>query len=607
LCSSFCWIKLAERQMRRTRLTDVWLLWLAVWLPVAAAQPVTVGVLAHRGTDTAIEMWQPTIAYLAGKIGGREFRLLPLDLQGMQAALEHGELDFILTNPGNYVELEASFGITRIATLKNIRQGRPSETFGAVIFTRAGRDDIHTLSDLRGKTFDAVDEGAFGGFQMAWREFLEAGVDPFDDFSELRFSGFPQDNIVFDVRDGRVDAGTVRTDILEGLAGQGLIKLEDFRILNPQTTDDFPFLHSTRLYPEWAFAKARSTPEDLAREVVIALLQMQTDHPAARAGDYAGWTVPLSYQPVHDLFMQLGISPYARHPRFTLTDAIARYWYWFVLMLFLILLSLSFNILVKRQVVRRTVELTREVAERKRAEEESRKLLDENRVLIQKSLAVQEDERRHLARELHDELGQCITAIQADAMIISARAPACDSRVATSASAIQQIASHIYEVVHSMMQRLRPGMLDDLGLVDTLSEEVDAWQARQPGTAYELSIDGELYDFGEEINITIYRIVQECLTNIAKHAGARQVTIRLAIVAVPYDTANAAREGPWVRLVIADDGSGMDMALRSTGLGLIGMRERVEGLHGHFAMISQTGEGTTVSVELPLTSGKSGA
>ena len=289
---------------------------------VSAAQHVSVGVLAHRGVETAIAMWTPTVDYLSEQIPRREFDLLPLDLSGMSAALEHGELDFILTNPGNYVELEAGHGITRIATLKNIRQGRLSKTFGAVIFTREARADIHTLADLRGKTFAAVDQSAFGGFQMAWRELRDAGIDPFRDFRTLHFPGFPQDRIVFDVRDARVDAGTVRTDILEGLDAQGLIELAEFRILNRQSNNDFPFLHSTRLYPEWAFAKGRQTPDELASEVVIALLQMPGEHAASRAGGYAGWTVPLNYQPVHDLFRQLDIGPYARAGQFRLCVAV---------------------------------------------------------------------------------------------------------------------------------------------------------------------------------------------------------------------------------------------------------------------------------------------
>jgi glucose-6-phosphate-specific signal transduction histidine kinase len=285
-----------------------------------------------------------------------------------------------------------------------------------------------------------------------------------------------------------------------------------------------------------------------------------------------------------------------------------RYWYWFAVLLFFILFSLSFNLLVKRQVVRRTAELTREVKERKRAEEESRKLLGENRVLIRKSLAVQEGERRHLARELHDELGQCIAAIQADAKIISERAPQGDTHVATSAAAIQDVSTRIYEVVHSMMQRLRPGMLDDLGLIDTLNEEVDAWRTRQPGTDYDLVIDGDLSSLGEDINITLYRIVQECLTNIAKHAHANHVTIRLTVVDELPDVAPAGQVyAQAVQLVIADDGAGIDADVRPTGLGLIGMRERVEGFNGRFSVVSGTGQGTTISVELPLTPAESAA
>ena len=595
------------RTGRGLRCVLVLLTALLVSMAASAAQNATVGVLAHRGVDTAIAMWTPTVDYLSEQIPGREFQLLPLDLNGMSAALEYGELDFILTNPGNYVELEAGHGITRIATLMNIRQGKPSKRFGAVIFVREGRADIRTLADLQDKTFAAVDEGAFGGFQMAWRELRDAGIDPFHDFRQLHFTGFPQDRIVFQVRDGRVDAGTVRTDILEGLAARGRIDLSDFRILNRQTGDDFPFLHSTRLYPEWAFAKVRPTPDMLASKVAVALLQMPEDHPATRAGDYAGWTVPLNYQPVHDLFRQLEIGPYARPARFTLLDAVRRYWYWIALLLVLVLFSLSFNILVKRQVVSRTAELTKEVAERKRAEEESRKLLDENRYLTRKSLAVQENERRHLARELHDELGQCITAIQADASIISERAPECDPRMAASANAIQDVTSRIYDVVHSMMQRLRPAILDDLGLVDTLNEEVEAWCARQPDTDCELSIQGDLSNLNEDARITLYRVAQECLTNVAKHARARHVSIRLTANRCESVDADGGVTDACVRLVIQDDGVGMEQQTRGPGLGLIGMRERVESLNGRFSLDSSPGNGTTILVDLPLTLAESDA
>jgi two-component system sensor histidine kinase TtrS len=289
---------------------------LATWLPVshalAAGNDVVIGVLAHRGNQACIRMWTPTIDYLNEEIPGSEFRLMPLDLQEMSAALAAGKLDFILTNPGNYVDLERRFGVSRITTLKNLNFGNPYTVFGAVIFTRADRADIRELGDLDGKSFGAVAEDAFGGFQMAWRELKEAGVDPYRDLSRLQFFDFPQDDIVFAVRDRLIDAGTVRAETLERMISNGRVERADFHILNALSSDDYPFPHSTRLYPEWAFAKGKRTPGALAKAVAIALMKMPADHPATIAGDYAGWTVPLNYQPVHELFMELGIGPYQR-------------------------------------------------------------------------------------------------------------------------------------------------------------------------------------------------------------------------------------------------------------------------------------------------------
>ena len=581
--------------------------WPAPPAVAAANTEVTVGVLAFRGDENARQRWEQTTDYLTAALPGYEFRLVPLDLHKMHEGLENGKLDFILTNPGNYVELEAKYGITRIATLKNVRQGQAYKEFGAVIFTRADRNDIRELRDLRHAAFAAVDSEAFGGFQMAWRELAEAGIDPFHDLRELKFVGFPQDEVVFQVRDGKVDAGTVRTDVLERMASQGLIELDDFRILNSHVTDGFPFRHSTRLYPEWAFAKTKQTPDEVAKAVTIALLSMPPDHPAAVAGKNAGWTVPLDYQRVHELFKALRIGPYKHFGELTLSDIVQRYWYWFVALLAVLGFSIFHNIRVKRLVSQRTAELVRtnrtlkdEVAERKRAEEESRSLLKENRFLIRKSLAVQEEERRHLARELHDELGQCITAIQADAETIRDVAGRKDTRVATSVRAILNVSAHLYDVVHCMIQRARPGVLDDLGLLVALEDLVNDCRARFPGIGYQLSAAGELNSLGEQINITLYRIVQECLTNIVKHAAATQVTIYLTKGADPQGKACAIGDSNRVSLVVRDNGRGLQPAGNGRGLGIAGMRERVEALGGHFTVQGITDGGVTVSVMIPV-------
>lgn len=222
------------------------------------------------------------------------------------------------------------------------------------------------------------------------------------------------------------------------------------------------------------------------------------------------------------------------------------------------------------------------------AEAQSRSLLAENRNLVHTSLNVQEEERKYLARELHDELGQCITAIQADAESIRDLSRDCDTRIKTSAAAILDVASHIYEVVHSMMQRLRPGVLDDLGLVEALRDAIAAWQERNPDTHCRFIVSGDLSSLGERINITVYRIVQECLTNVTKYAQATNVTIAL--------TGTAER----LILAIKDDGRGMDLSAPRTGLGLIGMRERVEALDGEYNLKTRKGGGLSIMVTVPL-------
>jgi signal transduction histidine kinase len=222
------------------------------------------------------------------------------------------------------------------------------------------------------------------------------------------------------------------------------------------------------------------------------------------------------------------------------------------------------------------------------AESQSRTLLAENRNLIHTSLNVQEEERKHLARELHDELGQCITAIQADAESIRDLSRDCDKRIETSASAILDVSSRIYEVVHAMMQRLRPGVLDDLGLVEALKEELSTWQDRHPEIETNLDVAGNLDSLAERINITVYRIVQECLTNIARHANATRVSISLS---GNIDS---------LVLSVSDNGQGLDQYTPSDGLGLIGMRERTEGLGGEFMLASEQGAGVTIRIRIPL-------
>lgn len=309
----------------------------------AAADEVKIGVLSHRGDKATRYMWGPTADYLSSVIPGNRFTIQPLNFDEVDSAVAAGDVDFVFVNPGIYVNLEVKYRVSRIATLYNRRNDVAYKIFGGVIFSRKDHPEIRTLEDLRDHSFMAVYSTSLGGFQMAMREMMEIGIDPYKDLKSLEFGGI-HDLVVMSVSQGEVDVGTVRTDILERMAADGTIDINDFRIINPQTALEFPFALSTRLYPEWPFSRVAHTPDSLAQQVAVALLKMPHDHPAALAGKYAGWTIPMDYQPVHELFRELKLPPYQDLGKFTLSDAIERYRYWLFGSL-LVLLIMVFMIL----------------------------------------------------------------------------------------------------------------------------------------------------------------------------------------------------------------------------------------------------------------------
>ena len=239
-------------------------------------------------------------------------------------------------------------GASLIATLENKRHGGAYTQYGAVIFTRSNRDDIKDLKDLKGKSFIAVSETALGGWWMAWRTLQQNHMYPYSDLGALTFSGGIQEDVVHAVLRGDADAGTVRTDMLERMAQNGEIDLKDIKLVHTVKAEGFPFMLSTQLYPEWPFAKFKHTSAELAQKVVIALLSMPRDHPAAISGHYAGWTVPLDYQPVHELLKELKVGPYQEYGQLGWADVWDQYRAWFITTLLLAIIAWSAVIYVAR-------------------------------------------------------------------------------------------------------------------------------------------------------------------------------------------------------------------------------------------------------------------
>jgi len=309
------------------------LLLLTAVLLFSKEQTVKIGVLAKRGPTHTLKRWTPTADYLTQQIPGYAFEIIPIAFKGIFDAVKKREVDFMLANSGFYVLLEHNYGAQRITTLVNKHvTGLAQKEFGGVIFTHIdNKERFNTLESIKGSHFGAVNEKSLGGWQMAWRELVEHDIDRDEDFASLSFKG-THDKVVHAVLSKEIEVGTVRTDTLERMALENKIDLNKIHIINPMKHDDFPFLISTKLYPEWPLARLQHTPDELSKQVAIALMKMPSDHKAAVIGRVEGWTTPLSYQPVHKCFQTLQIPPYYHEIR--LLEVLKKYWGWILFYLF---------------------------------------------------------------------------------------------------------------------------------------------------------------------------------------------------------------------------------------------------------------------------------
>ncbi len=237
----------------------------------------------------------------------------------------------------------------------------------------------------------------------------------------------------------------------------------------------------------------------------------------------------------------------------------------------------------------------RDMTEHKRMQQTEEEL-EQNRRLTQLIQSRLEEERRNIARELHDELGQCVTAIKSIGTAIAKRQDGTTEETRKNAGTIVSVASHIYDVVHSIIRQLRPSALDHLGLSEALREAVAAFQSRHAEVVAELNLAPDIDGSGESINITVYRIVQECLTNVIRHSRASRV-----IIAVSRDAGTGA--GDVLRVRVQDNGKGLEGADASAGkrFGLMGMRERVQAFGGSLDISSGgPGQGVIVEAMIPV-------
>lgn len=298
-----------------------------LWTSLAVAQTVKIGVLAFRPKPEMLKQWQPLEKALKRDIPQHDFKIITYTYPELGLAVSEKQVDFVLTNPAHFVYLSRTLGVAApLATLIVKDNGATLSSFGGVIFALAGRTDLNKLSDLKGKRLATPDLGSFGGYHAQAFELALAGVRLPGD-AMLQIVGMPHDNVVNAVMQGGVDAGFVRTGLLEAMAREGKLDLSKIRVLNQQHLTNFPLLLSTRLYPEWTFAALPHVDENISRRVAAALFRLEEDTATTNAIGIHGFSTPSDYSPVEDLLRELRLPPFDSTPKFTPHDVWKRY-YW---------------------------------------------------------------------------------------------------------------------------------------------------------------------------------------------------------------------------------------------------------------------------------------
>ena len=243
--------------------------------------------------------WEGIGKYLT-KALGRPVAILPLEFKDVLPAVKKGKVDFFTADPSMFMSAKTQYGASEVLTMKLIN----ADSVGAVLFAKSDNEDINSLTDLNGKKFGALQRWSFGGWQMAEKEFRNAGIDPYPFLHTLRFFDKPV-AVVRAVLRGQVDAGTVPASILERMAKTGEIKMRDVKLLRQKEYPDFPYVCSTELYPGFPLAKTAAVSHSLGHEVANALKALQPGDKVLRAARIRGWVDPLDYTDIKVVQSQL--------------------------------------------------------------------------------------------------------------------------------------------------------------------------------------------------------------------------------------------------------------------------------------------------------------
>jgi ABC-type phosphate/phosphonate transport system substrate-binding protein len=268
------------------------------------AAELKLGVIAPRGELNAKKSWTELAKYLSGQLG-QTVTLVPLHPSKVVSSTMEREVDFILSHAAHTIQLQERHGGTPIATVN----GMQGPFFAGVIIAKKG-SGIRTAEDLRGKEVMSMNfRAAAGAYMFQTYHLLKKGIDPHKDFGSIQWVE-KQDDLVLAIKLGLIDAGFVRTGMLESMEKEGRIKMADFVIVDERQGDGLSLVHSTDLYPEWYFSTMSNVSKETAAKVKAALVEITDTMPAAQAARVRGFVEPLPLDGMREVLKTLNLPPY---------------------------------------------------------------------------------------------------------------------------------------------------------------------------------------------------------------------------------------------------------------------------------------------------------
>ena len=606
--------------MIKLKHVQLFIIFIAIALsPTANAKDIRIALRAHQGASVALAQWQPTADYLSRKIPGYHFIMVPFtNISEMNQAVSSGDFQFNLTNPSSAIEYFNRYGSQPLVTLVNKRQGKGYSQFGSVIFTRSTQRDIKKLQDLKGKTFIAVDEQAFGGWRVAWYELLKNDINPFDDFKLIKFARGTQQGVVDAVLSGEADAGTVRTDMLERMAARGEINLSDVKILGQKKKNNFPFLLSTDLYPEWLFSTVGKVDKSLQEAVTKELLLITMHDNAAASGKYVKWIPPLDYSPVDQLLKELNVGPYNIATMGAYKRVVTQYGYAIsIAIIIFTLISVAFIYLLhlNRKILVAQKSLKEEIVVRSNLE---RQLMHSQRV---ESLG-------HLTGGIaHDFNNMLASIIGYTELSMLSDTVKNDEKVMGYLNQVITASNNSSDLIKQMLAFSRTegatGTRADI-LISNLVNDI--YRLLKPVLPSSINLVTKPFDKSIFVNTDSGMITQVIVNLYLNAKDAMQNShgeISLAIDVVSFDTLDTFCtschqdiRGDFVSVSVKDNGSGINAdniahlfdpffstkdVGKGTGMGLSMVHGIVHKLDGHILVDSEVGKGTTITILLPKT------